>query len=378
MHVALVGNSKSGLQELLNAGGAQVTGIPLHDGSRLTGSAKPFDVVVVDVRGEAAVPSWMASIKRQMPDIGIVLVASALDPSLLLDAMRAGVNEVLAEPVTQADLDKAIAQLLGQRAGGEVGQVFGFIGAKGGIGATTIAINTATALGAMAKPARVLFVDLHPSGGDAALFLGVEPRFSFVDALTNVHRLDRNLLRSLVTEVAPGTDLLAAPEQPLTDPLDRNRVRSIVDIVAQSYKYTMLDLSRADLPVLEALEQLTRLFVVVNQDVAAVRSANRMALMLRQRYGKDKVQVILSRSDPRADIGAADLERAIGSAVAHTFPSDYRVAVGALNKGRPLALDNHNDLSASFRRFAHGIAGTKPAANTSQRSSLFGRFANRG
>jgi pilus assembly protein CpaE len=378
MHVALVGNSKSGLQELLNAGGAQVTGIPLHDGSRLTGSAKPFDVVVVDVRGEAAIPSWMASIKRQMPDMGIVLVASALDPSLLLEAMRAGVNEVLAEPVTQTDIDKAIAQVLGQRPGGEVGQVFGFIGAKGGIGATTIAINTATALGAITKPARVLFVDLHPSGGDAALFLGVEPRFSFADALANAHRLDRNLLRSLVTEVAPGTDLLAAPEQPLTEPLDRNRVRGIVDFVAQSYKYTMLDLSRADLPVLEALEQLTRVFVVVNQDVAAVRSANRIALMLRQRYGKDKVQIILSRSDPRADIGPADLERAIGSSVAHTFPSDYRVAVGALNKGRPVALDNHNDLSASFRRFAHGIAGTKPAANTSQRSSLFGRLANRG
>jgi len=85
-----------------------------------------------------------------------------------------------------------------------------------------------------------------------------------------------------------------------------------------------------------------------------------MAAILSQRYGRDRVTVVVSRSDRQADISPDQVERAIGCEVMETFPSDYRRALHALNKGRPLALDNHNELSGSLRRFAFRLAGIKP------------------
>jgi Flp pilus assembly CpaE family ATPase len=58
----------------------------------------------------------------------------------------------------------------------------------------------------------------------------------------------------------------------------------------------------------------------------------------------------------------------VGAPVLHTVPSDYRTAMRALNKGRPLALDNHNKLAASFRELAHDVAGLKPSATAPEAS----------
>jgi septum formation inhibitor-activating ATPase MinD len=66
----------------------------------------------------------------------------------------------------------------------------------------------------------------------------------------------------------------------------------------------------------------------------------------------------------------------LGCAVVHTFPSNYRMALQALNKGRPVALDNHNDLSASFKRFAQHLAGERPERKVAPPSGLLGRLTH--
>lgn len=101
-----------------------------------------------------------------------------------------------------------------------------------------------------------------------------------------------------------------------------------------------------------------------------------MAGALRQRYGKDKITVVVSRADRLAEIGHEDVERAVGSKVRHSFPSDYRRALQALNKGRPITLENHNELASSFVRFARSLAGVeKPPSERSP--ALFGLFGNK-
>ena len=103
-----------------------------------------------------------------------------------------------------------------------------------------------------------------------------------------------------------------------------------------------------------------------------------MASALRQRYGKDKVQVVVSREDRLADIGHEDVERAVGSKVRHSFPSDYRRALQALNKGRPVTLENHNELAGSFVKFARALAGIETEKKGADKSpALFGIFSGR-
>lgn len=371
IHATLIAPQDRQLEETLRALGLQVS-----RGTLESVASKRTDVVVVDLRGEKGLPPAIAALKRHHPDMGVVVVVSALDPALLLEAMRAGVSEVLPEPLAAEDVRRAIERVTEKRMQAEPGQVFGFVGAKGGVGTTTVAVNVATALGLSSKPARVLLMDLHQMGGDAAIFMGAEPRFSVMDALNNMHRLDETFFRTLVVQTAPNTDLLASSERPVAGVFERERIQRLISFASTVYKQTVIDLPQSDAAVLDVLDELTTIYVVANQELATVKSASRLAATLRDRYGRDKVTLILSRSDRHAEIGREDVERAVGAPVTHMFPSDYRVALQALNKGRPVAFDNHNELSSSFKRFAHSLAGIRIERSSSRSSGLFGRLTH--
>jgi pilus assembly protein CpaE len=317
----------------------------------------------------------VAPLKRQHPLTGVVIVASSLDPVLMLEAMRAGVNEFVTEPVTQSDLKAAIDRVAAKRPAPEPGQVFAFLGGKGGVGTTTLAVNVATTLASMAASSTLL-IDLHVAYGDAALFVGAEPRFSVADALEQVHRLDETFLRNLVGRTKFALDLLASSDRAMVGPLDVRAIRGLIDCAARHYPYVVLDVPRSDAAMLDALELVTKIVVVANQELATIRSASRMAAALRQRYGKDRVAVVVSRYDQLAEIGRKEIERVMGGPIAHVFPSNYRLALGALNLGRPLVLDNHNKLAASFESFARSLV-TNPGVEAPVRerqAGLLSRF----
>jgi pilus assembly protein CpaE len=254
--------------------------------------------------------------------------------------------------------------------------MFAIVGAKGGVGATTVAVNLASAL-AKAAPDSTLLVDMNVACGDAAVFLGAEPRFSVLDALENVQRLDEAYFRGLVVRSKSGLDLLGASARTVATSFDSNRLRTLLDFVAQTYRYVVLDVPRSDTVMLDSLESATKIVLVANQELATVRSASRMAASLRQRYGRERMMVVLTRTDRRAEIGHDDVERTVGMEVRHTFPSDYRSALQAMNKGRPLVLENHNELSGAFISFARelgGIADIEPPKG-GRPGSLFGLLA---
>src|SRR5258708_471038 len=152
-------------------------------------SAQQPTVLVIDLRDQAGFPPELALVKRQHPATSVLLVVSALEPGLMLEAMRAGVNELLADPLSESELQAAIKRLVGSQTAVVRGDVYAFVGAKGGVGTTTVAVNLASALAKSANESTLL-IDLNTVCGDAAVFVGVEPRFSVIDALANVQRLD--------------------------------------------------------------------------------------------------------------------------------------------------------------------------------------------
>jgi len=342
------------------------------------GGAQP-DVLIVDLRGHEGIPPAIAALKRHHPTTGVLLVATKLDPALMLEAMRAGVNEFVTEPLAIADLQVAIKRLLGNRVPVVQGDTFAFVGAKGGVGATTVAVNAATALAA-AEPGSTLLVDLNVACGDAAVFLGAEPRFSVMDALENVQRLDAAFFKGLVVRTKSGLDLLGASGRPVTGHFDSTRIRTLLDFASQTYRFTVLDVPRSDTVALDSLDSATKIVLVVNQELATVRTASRMAATLRQRYGQNRLHLALTRTDRRAEIGYEDVERTVGVEIAHTFPSDYRLALQAMNKGRPLVLDGQHDLAKALTAFARDLAGVPAPAQRAEKvraGGLFGRLAPR-
>ena len=354
-----------------SAGLTVASTLPAEELSAIERLNRPPDVLLIDVRDRPGLPAGLAALKRRMPTMGVVIVAPALDPSLMLEAMRAGVTEFVTDPVTPDELKAAVDRVLGQHVSPTShGQVHAFIGAKGGVGTTTLAVNVAAAIAAE-KDANVLMADLHVAvHGDAALMLGVEPRFSVVEALDNINRLDRAYLGGLVHRSKAGLDVLASPERPSLRAPDPQQVRGLLDRLASSYRTVVLDVPRTDMGVLDALEPISSVTLVVNQELPTIRRAAQIASLLRQRYGKDKVATVVSRYDSRADIGQEDIERVVGLPVWGLLPSDYRKVISAANAGRPLVSDNHSRLAASVVQLAQRLSGSGESKRTARTSRL--------
>ena len=255
--------------------------------------------------------------------------------------------------------------------------MFAFVGAKGGVGTTTMAVNVATAL-AKLSPAGALLIDLHLATATRRSSSARNRASRSLDALENLHRLDSAFFRSLLVKTQPGLDLLAPRTALLTRAwtsagCDRHRV-----CVQLSTPTPLLDVPRSDIAVLDSLDH-------ARDDRRGGEPGTGNGPKRRPhgggaaaRYGKSKVMTVINRTDRRSEIGQQDIERAVGSSIAHQFPSDYRRALHAMNKGRPLVLDNHNDLSASFTALARELAGIDEKPNGPEvRGGLLGLFAGR-
>lgn len=328
-------------------------------------------VLVVDLRGQEQLPSDVVSFRRKHPGSGVVLVLSTLDPRLMLEAMRAGVTECVAEPVSPKALDEAVRRILTNVVAQPTGQVFAFIGAKGGVGTTTLATNTAVALGVSGHSSSLL-IELHPTHGDAALFLGVEPRFSVLDALDNVQRADESFFGGVV-EKAVGVHLLASPNRPRPGVIDPKRLRALLDAASRMYAVTVLDVPRSDLSIIDCLDNATSIVVVTSQEIASLRNAGKVAEMLRSRYGAPRVKVVVNRFHRDAVIAQEDVERVVGTKV-KAIPSDYKVALEALNAGRPVVLDNDSRLAKALSSLSRELAGVKKQ-KTDDQSGVLARLA---
>jgi pilus assembly protein CpaE len=365
MNVSVLSGSDRQFIELVRACGVHAIPVSAEGLAMLAQpAARQPDVLIVDKRDQSAIPAEIAVIKRQHPTTGVLMVLPKLDGALLLEAMRAGVNECVAEPVTRDDLYNALQRIAAQRPAPKSGDVFAVVGAKGGIGTTTVAVNVATILSKL-RPSSTLLIDLHTTYGDAGVFLGAEPRFSIVDALENMKRMDSTFLRSLVTQTKSGLHLLPSSDRAVSVAFDAARIKTLIGLAAREFAYVVLDVPRSDSTMLGSLESAGTIVVVATQDVATVRSAGRLAATLEQRYGKNRVSVVITRFDADSEIGQPQVERVVGRPVSSVFPNNYPVAVTALNSGRPLVLDNHTKLASAFTNFARQLSGI-PAEPTEQ------------
>ncbi len=375
--VTIVGSSTSELEDTCRAGGIRSSSVALSDLLHFAQpGAKAPRVIVLDMRQRTSLPPAIALLKSEHPSTGVVIVAGQLDPKVMLEAMRAGVSEWVTDPVMPGDLATAVQRVAGTAPATAAGDLFVVVGAKGGVGTTTVAVNLATALASDAK-AKTLLIDLHPAGGDAALFLGAEPKFSLIDALKNTHRLDAAYFKGIVVKTAAGPDLLASPDHGAPAAVDPGQLHAVVEMAMRCYRYVVVDVGRAEASIDKTLDLASRIIVVATQELAAVRGGARTVAQLRARYGNERIDVVLNRYNREADIPTEDLERAFKTRIPHRFPGNYRLAIEALNKGRPLVADNHNKLASSFAAHARSLCGAAQTHAPARPAGLLSKLTGR-
>ena len=344
---------------LLRTGGVPVG---LLEG-RSAGEPSSPDLVVVDIRDDAA--SGMAAIERLRAAhvaAAIFAVAQATDPELILQAMRAGANEFFMWPVPEDNFQGAVRRTAARRDTASAqtkppSSTLVFFGAKGGAGTTTVAVNCAVELARLTKRQTVI-VDLKPGFGEVALFLGVRPRFTLLDAIENLHRLDKDFLHELCAKHKSGLDMLAGSEQfERPGSQDSGAVEELFRVLSKSYDYTVIDAgNHINSCSIAALYAADSIFVVTNPDVPSVRNAQRLVERVRQLgVGGERIRILLNRASDQHMIAPKQIETALGFGIHHTFPSDYKTVSTALNSGVPLALANNSEIAAQFDSFTRQI-----------------------
>jgi pilus assembly protein CpaE len=352
------------------------------------------DLVVVDIRSDSS--SGMAAIERlraSSASLSIFAVAASAEPDLILQSMRAGANEFFpwnaAEGSQQARATEetfhgAVRKTAARREAASAGAkppcvTHVFLGAKGGAGTTTVAVNCGVELARLTKRA-TLVVDLKTCLGEVALFLGVRPRFTVLDAIENLHRLDKNFLTELVAKHKSGLDILAGSEQfDRPNAQDSGAVEELLRVVAKAYDYVVIDAGNVINAIgVAALYAADTIFLVTNPDVPSIRNAQRLVERVRQLgAGSERIKILLNRVSENHLIAPKQIETALGYGIHHTFSSDYRTVSTALNSGVPLALTNSTEIATQFDSFTRQLVGMAEESRVEperKRASFLGMF----
>ncbi len=349
------------------------------------------DVAVVDLRGRTSTALvTVERLRASSSTLAIFAIARAADPELILQAMRAGAYEFFTwsstggdgsgEGVMQEGFHEALRRTAARRQAGnkQPSAMLAFLGAKGGAGTTTVAVNCAVELARLSKRSTIV-VDLKPSLGEVALFLGVRARFTVLDALENLSRLDSEFLRELVVRHKSGLDILAGSEEfDRPNGQDAGAIEELMRVLGRIYDFVIVDIGSLSACTVSTLYAADSVFLVVNPDVPSIRNAQRLVHRVNQvGAGSDRVRILLNRvSEPQA-IAPKQIEAALGHAIDHSFSSDYGTVSSALNAGVPLTLSNHSALASQFGRFTRQILGEPDTAATpeaSRRSHFLGLF----
>ncbi len=350
-------------------------GVPVGivDGRGNADGSSP-DVAVVDLRADAS--SGMAAIERLRaghPSTSIFAVAMAAESDLILGAMRAGANEFFpwlpggqsqASRSMEESFHGAMRKTASRREAAQASSrqpcvTHVFLGAKGGAGTTTVSVNCAVEIARLSRRPTVI-VDLKPCLGEVALFLGVRPRFTVLDAIESLHRLDKDFLKELVSKHKTGLDILAGSEQfDRPNAQDAGAIEELLRVLGRTYDHIVIDAGNSlNSFVVATLYTADTVFLITNPDVPSIRNAQRLVDRARQLgAGTERVKILLNRTSDQNLIAPKQIETALGYGIYHQFTSDYRTVSTALNSGVPLGLAAQSELATQFGAFTRQLLG---------------------
>jgi pilus assembly protein CpaE len=317
----------------------------------------------------------LEEVHAALPQVQIVALAARKDPDVILRAMRAGACEfaLLDEGSELASiLGKLFKRASADETGGAIVAVFP---AKGGIGATTVAINLAGAL--CAKGKRVLVVDLDRHLGDVFVSLDMTPRYSIADIVGNLHRLDRDLLFSSLDRHPSGIYVVAQPDSlEGGDTIAPAQVTALLRFAAMHFDFVLCDglygFDELSLAVLDASSQIELLLA---QDVISLKNAKRcLDIFHRLDYDEKKVSLVVNRFHKKSPIDRVAITENVGLPVRAVLTNDSPSVLDAVNRGVLLKqAAPRSQLTADIDELAASLAGTPEAKRRGGFGALFRR-----
>jgi pilus assembly protein CpaE len=326
------------------------------------GSWKVVGIELDDEPGESL--ALIKKLQQRAPQLPIFAASADASISMIRAAMDAGAKDLVALPLDEREVHKALIKLFSQPSGpkmhlapGASGEVITIHGVRGGLGATTTAINLAVRLASLTG-SKVALVDLDLQRCDVAAFLNLDVRQS-VAALAAAHgEIDEVFLHTAMTKHASGVSVLAAPVQmEEADTIGHEQIEVAIRLLRAQFAYVVVDTARTLTDAtLAAVEQTDRMFILTDLSVPGVRAARRtLDLLVRLDI---RPELLVTHAVP-GPIKLEDAVRAIGRKPYMVIPRDSAAASGAMNAGAPLNGNQDSALAVSLTEFANKLAGVR-------------------
>jgi pilus assembly protein CpaE len=316
----------------------------------------------------------LQALKKAASQTKIIALHPTDDPASILAAMRAGASEFVHPPYEQTfgpALERVIGSCEGDLGGQRRGKVIGFVSAKGGCGATTLACHIAADLRRQTGQ-RALLADLDFTSGMVGFVMKVASTYSVLDAVSNLSRLDESLWKALVVEGRPGLDVIPSPENfSHENAPSRDDLRQVIRFMRTQHDWVVLDLGRSlNEVVANIYSELDELLLVSVLEVTALHGLKSIAQKLRD-SGEDlsKLELVLNRTPKMMEITQDDLQKVLGRPLYAMLPNDYPSLYEAYSAGTLLAPKNR--LAVQFSTLTAKLAGNEKKPAPKKKFSLF-------
>ncbi|NJO36386.1 MAG: AAA family ATPase [Rhizobiales bacterium] len=302
-------------------------------------------LLLVDITGSDLPLSDIDSLANVCePGVSVVAIGERNDCGLFRDLLHHGVTDYLVKPLLPALLQRAISNVSEHgeqpKASSKLGKLVAVVGARGGVGATTIATSLSWII-AQQRRRKVALLDLDLQFGTVALSLDIEPSHGLREALESADRIDSLFMDRMMTQHSDRLFVMSAEESPdETLLLDHSALEMLLNELRGKFHYVVVDLPRNAGPsTLQVLEHATDVILISDYSLAGMRDTMRILGFLPTLNAACNNIVVASRAGEHknGEMPKAEFEKGIGRKVDLVLPFDAKTVAAATNFGQPVA-----------------------------------------
>lgn len=287
-------------------------------------------------------------LRRDWPALAVLGTGTADDPATLLAGLRAGVDDFIDMAAPPPDAEATLAALLERRSAQKAavrGSTIALLGARAGLGTTTLAASLALLM--QDATSRAALLDLGLPARDGLLYLDTQSSFSFVDGVHNLRRLDQTLLHTAFAHHADGAAVLPLPPS-LTQIREISHADSaaLIRRLADFFDYQFIDLggfTTVDF-IARTVAEADRTWVICDQSIGAIVSTANMLRELETRGLEiQRFSLVVNKLDPAVSLTARDIAARLRLPLAHVLPMRRTALLAAAGRGEMLVRTARND-----------------------------------
>ncbi len=323
------------------------------------------DIIIMTLgSGDMDVLNLTERVLLHRPRTFVILLLEQMSVDTLQQAVRIGAHNVTEFPTSEKQFAEYIKtvyssettrlQALNEKSSlSWMSRVITVFGSKGGLGKTTIATNLAVKLASSKK--KVALIDLDLQFGDVHVFLDIDPKDTIAEMVQEVHTPNIDTVRSYMVVHSSGVHVLCAPKSPeYADVVSAEKVQSLISLLRSYYDFVIIDTPPTFNEVaLTAIESSATVLFVTGLDISILKNSKLSMSILDSLQQRDKIKVLVNRAVEINTITLNDVQKILNCPIWARIPSDYKVAVSALNRGMPIVnLSPKTKLSQSLSDIA--------------------------